>query len=110
MPHRHSRQNSDPEEIRSYPESGDEIEPASNLAQRNVAAMIDPTYTGVTSTSSGGSGAVSPTYADAIDDSNSHPVCYMPVPGTRRSNNFSEYIIISDSFGNKFLIHSIRLT
>lgn len=105
---RHTRQPSDPEEIRSYSEEVDGEEGATALATvisepqpRNVAAMIDPTYNGSaygTSSSSGGSSSLSPTYAlstpppvpstgphidvVSLDDAAS---CYMPVPGTRRT-------------------------
>ncbi|OXU31237.1 hypothetical protein TSAR_014771 [Trichomalopsis sarcophagae] len=105
---RHTRQPSDPEEIRSYSEEVDGEEGATALAAaisepqpRNVAAIIDPTYNGSaygTSLSSGGSSSISPTYAlstpppvpsagphidvVSLDDAAS---CYMPVPGTRRN-------------------------
>ncbi|XP_014211695.1 trichohyalin [Copidosoma floridanum] len=81
---RHTRQLSDPEEIRSLPE----VVTEESQSQRNVAAMIDPTFNGTyaSSSKSAASSGLSPMYAlptDPDEDS----ACYMPVPGTRRSNN-----------------------
>lgn len=83
------RQYSDPEEIREYDESPEEPKDV-----RNIAAMIDPTYSGVAQRSStSSSSTVSPTYVlptppQELMEEEDAP-CYMPIQGQRRNQTQS---------------------